>query len=245
MIYKFLPDEAIKSIKDRVIHGTGIRFGSPETKDYDGEYFVPDTETGLIDGANRPFLMEHGYGKTFGVAKVADAIYEKSGEGWTYEATFLDTPIGNQAFNEVITKPYKSSAGAAGHTRRASQVKGAWQLDTWLVAEQSATLTPADSENPRLTRTKTDYIMFALQGMVNDSEERLTTLFKSFIEGEVKDVLTALKDGADARQKLADALLQFKEGFSSEHKNSVSPDEMVNLVAELEQVNRPIPIIGL
>lgn len=234
MIYKFLPDEAIKSIKDRVIHGVGIRFGSAETKDYDGEFFVPETETGLINGANRPFIMEHGYGRTFGVNKVADAVYEKSEGGWDYEATFLDTDIGNKAYNEVITRAYKSSAGAAGHTRRATMVKGAYQLDTWLVAEQSATLTPADSQNPRLTRTKSDYIMFALKEMLDESEDRIVQkVIEAFKSGEALEGLGILQKNME----------EFKESFSSDF--SVTDEVIQNLTAEFEQVNTPIQIVGV
>src|SRR5688572_29064119 len=127
MIYKEY-DDAIKSEKNRVIRGVGVRFGSPETADWDGEFFTPESELGLVNGANRPFLMEHGFSKNFGVTKVADAIFEKSDTGWEYQATFLDTPIGNKAYDEVINKPYRSSAGAAGHTRRATIVKGKSQL---------------------------------------------------------------------------------------------------------------------
>lgn len=222
----------IKSVKERVIHGMGIRFGSPETKDWDGEFFVPDTELGLINGANRPFLMEHGFSKAFGVAKVADAVFEKSEIGWEYDATFLDTPLGNKAYSEIITKPYRSSAGAAGHTRRASMVKGAWQIDTWMVGEQSATLTPADPENARITRTKSDFLLMAVREMVEEIREEHETRIKAILDA-------VYKNSNEARQNLADALTALRTSFSTGEKFVVSEE----LITAIEQVSQPIQII--
>lgn len=227
---------AIKAIKDRVIHGTGIQFGTPETKDWDGEFFIKETETGLINGANRPYVMEHGFSRNFGMVKVGDTIYELSEDGWKYETVFLDSPIGNKAYQEVITHPYKSSAGAAGHTRRATVVKGALQIDVWLVAEQSATLTPSDSSNPRITRTKSDFLLFAVREMLEDMQTEN--------EKKVKTIVEAIeKSGNEARQKLADALTNLKNSFTSTGgKDFILTDDILDA---FEQASKPIDIISL
>lgn len=222
--------DAVKSVKHLVIHGTGVRFGDSSTKDSDGEFFNSETVTGLKNGSDRPFLMEHGWSPKFGKAIVADAVYEKSSDGWTYEATFFDTPKGNEAFSEIISKPYRSSAGAAGHTRSASLVDGAFKLDTWLIAEQSATLTPADYENPRITRTKNDFLMFYLKQMQDEQTAKIQ---------EHLDFL--VKDANGQREKLAAALTSLKESLSSGEKFVVTED----FLTSLEQVTQPIPIINL
>lgn len=233
MIYKE-NEEAIKSVKDRVIHGVGIRFGSPDTKDWDGEFFTSESEVGLIDGANRPFLMEHGFSKNFGVNKVADAVFEKTQTGWEYEATFLDNDFGIKAFGEITTHAYRSSAGAAGHTRRATLIKGAYHLDTFMIGEQSATLTPADPHNARVTRTKSDYMLMAIREMIQDMHDAN--------EEKIKCVLTAVqKDTNDARQKLADALMSLKESFTSGEKFVVNDD----VLAAFDLLSQPIEIINL
>jgi hypothetical protein len=231
MIYK-QNEIAIKAIKDRVIHGVGVRFGSAETKDWDGEFFHSESEVGLKNGSERPFLMEHGFGKKFGINIVGSAIYEKGADGWTYEASFLDTPVGNQAYNEIITHAYRSSAGAAGHTRRATLEKGAFRLDTWLIAEQSATQTPADPENPRITRTKTDYILFAIKEMQEEHEAKVKEIIEIFA-----------KDANESRQKLADALSSLRTSFSSDNgKGFVVTEEFL---ASIEQVTKPIEILSI
>jgi hypothetical protein len=244
----------VKSVKDGIIHGMGVQFGSPETKDWDGEFFVPESELGLVNGANRPFIMEHGFSKNFGVTKVADAVYEKSDTGWLYEATFLQTDMGMKAYQDVIGHPYRSSAGAAGHTRRATIVKGASQLDVWMIAEQSATLTPADPNNPRITRTKSDYMLFAITEMLKEQREyidaKLEVYGKEFILETFAPFLDSVKDANEAREKLADALAKLKEGFvNNENGESFSSDGKFVVTEEfitaIEQVTKPIPIIGL
>jgi hypothetical protein len=231
MIYKDTPTE-IKSVKDRLILGEGIRFGSPDTKDFDGEWFHSETELGLKNGSERPFLMEHGFGQKFGISIVANAVYEKKDTGWEYQASFLDTPVGNEAYNEIITHPYRSSAGAAGHTRRASMEKGTWKLDVWLIAEQSATMTPADPNNARITRTKTDYVLFAIREMQQEHEAKVKSIIESFA-----------KDANESRQALADALTSLRTSFSSDNgKGFVLTDEFL---ASIEQVTKPIEIVSL
>lgn len=230
MIYKEIPDVAIKSIKDRVIHGLGVRFGDATTKDSDNEFFVPESEVGLVNGANRPYILEHGFHPAYGVVKVGDAIYEKDGTGWAYETTFLDTPIGNKAYEEIKSKEYKSSAGAAGHTRRATQVGGAFRLDVWMIAEQSATLTPADPHNAQLHHTKSDYILFAIQKMNEQRDE------------QVKCLLTEIaKSGNESREKLANALMQLRNSFSTDGK-SIVLDEA--LLSEIETLTKPVETLN-
>lgn len=249
MLIKQVEEPDVKSIKDRVIHGTGVQFGTPETKDWDGEFFVPESELGLVSGANRPFILEHGFGKKFGVQKLADAVYEKSDAGWMYEATFLESDIGMKGYQEVIGSPYRSSAGAAGHTRRATLVKGASQLDVWMIAEQSATLTPADPNNPRITRTKNDYILFAVTEMLNEQKEYIDAKFKElmtadeerqFLVDKFVPFIENVKSLEEARQNLADALNKIKESFSSGEKFVVTEE----FITTIEQETRPIPIIG-
>lgn len=233
-------DEAIKSVKDKVIHGVGLRFGSAETKDWDGEFFDANSEVGLQNGTTRPFLMEHGWHRTFGKSVVGIATYEKSDDGWTYEAKFHDTDIGNRAFNEVITQPFRSSAGAAGHTRQATMVKGAWYLNTWLVAEQSATLTPADNENPRVTRVKSseDYLqmmVFDLQGQISgDLAEKVNPIIEAY-----------QKSAEESRAALASLLTQLKDSFKNEGKTSIDFQVTEEFIQTIEQVTAPIQIVKL
>jgi hypothetical protein len=229
MLYK-QNEAAIKSVGTRKIKGTGIRFGSEDDKDWDGEWFHTDTELGLKNGSSRPYIMEHGYSSKFGMAIVGEATYEKAGEGWEYEAVFTDSAQADKAYNEIIAGAYKSSAGAASHTRRASIIKGTSRLDVWLVAEQSATMFPADSGNPRVTRTKSDYILHALKEMHEEHE------------GRIKEILeAAMKDGNEARTKLADALTSLKESFTNGEPFVVTEE----FLSEIEQVTKPIAIIGL
>lgn len=233
MLYK-QNEDAIKSVKDRVISGVGIRFGSPETKDWDGEWFHSDSEVGLKNGSSRPYLMEHGFGKTFGVAIVGEAVYEKSAEGWLYQTTFLDNDLGAKAFSEVTTKAYRSSAGAAGHTRRATMEKGTMRIDTWLVAEQSATMFPADPENARITRTKSDFMLMAIKELLEQNREESEARMKAIADSFIKDTNAA-------RNTLAEALTSLKESFST-GKDFVLTDEFLTT---LEQVTQPIEIIKL
>src|SRR3954462_3538970 len=99
--------EEIKSVSERKISGVGIRFSSHTDSDSYNEFFDESTVTGLRNGDTRPFLMEHGYGK-FGVEILAWAQFEKTAIGWEYIATFEDTKNGNEAYNEIIARPFYS-----------------------------------------------------------------------------------------------------------------------------------------
>lgn len=220
----------IKSVGTRKIQGTGIRFGSETDLDFDREWFYKETETGLINGANRPFLLEHGFSSKFSSNKLGDTVYEQKDEGWEYETHFLETEIGDKAYNEVISHPYRSSAGAASHTRRATLIKGTSRLDIWLVAEQSATLSPADPNNPRVTRTKSDFILFQVSEMLKEHRADLGQMFEDYVTKT-----------NDARQNLADALMGLRRSFASGEKFVINEE----ILASLEQVAQPIAILSL
>lgn len=185
--------EEIKSIKERVIAGVGIRFSDHTDSDSYSEFFNANTVTGLRSGDTRPFIMEHGYGK-FGVEILAYAQFEKSAVGWEYQATFEDTPNGNKAYNEIISKPYYSSSGAPYNTVRRERVENAYWLKSWFVGEMTGTQRPADRSTKRLTRVKSagsdtlmariDELQFELNHFKSLTEgfDKMKEFYYSFIE---------------------------------------------------------------
>jgi hypothetical protein len=232
LIYKEVEgdDAAVKSVKEGVIHGMGVRFGDETTKDSYGEWFSEKSQVGLQNGTSRPFLMGHGWTDIFGKAVVAWAVYEKTAKGWEYEATFLPTDIANKAYNEVISHPYRSSAGAAGHTRQATMVKDSFHLDTWLIGEQSATLTPADAQNDRIVRIKS-------------SEDAVWAFLGDMQKGQVafmEKVFDVVKGINEQREHLANVMEQLKDSFKDESKKQFAPTD--EFLAELERVTAPIEI---
>lgn len=137
----------------RKVLGTGIRFGDASSKDGYGDYFDALTQTGLRNGSDRPFLMEHWENPTFAFKVVGEAIYEKKSDGWEYEATLLDDDAGNLAYEHLSDpeKVYQSSTGSAwNYTKGIYTESEAFLMTVWLVLEQSATIKPADYWNPQI-----------------------------------------------------------------------------------------------
>jgi hypothetical protein len=251
MLYKIVESDAgaVKSVKTRMIEATGILFGSPDQKDSDGDFFHTDTETGMVNGAQRPFMIQHGWSSVYGKNKLADAIFEQNGDGWIYSATFLDTPLGNQAFAEVTSRPYRSSSGAAGHTVTTTRVKNANQIETWMVAEISGTQTPADPNNPYIQqKTKSDYMAQAIYEMFDGNKIFLTDLVnqsKEFQKSLIEQINSVLRGENASREALAQKLLDLKNGFTSGEKFQITDEWKSSFDADFEDVVKPIELIKL
>lgn len=234
-------ETAVKSVGERKIKGMGIRFGSPEDADYDKEWFAPESQLGLTNGSTRPILIEHGWETGFGKNVVATATYEKTTDGWEYIAVFDDSVLGNKAYNEIIVKNYKSSAGAAGHTVERTEIKSTHRLDTWLIAEQSFTQFPADSQNPAVTPVKSSDIYQLLQLIENDREEtvkaildKLSSSNKTLIEA------TNLK-----LENLRTVMLQLKDSFMIESESDIITFRVTDsFLAEIEELTQPISLLN-
>ena len=140
----------VKADGTRKIEGLGIRFTDVSQKDSYGEFFTELTETGLQNGDTRPFLYEHWQDEILSWQIVGRAVYEKSGDGWAYQATLFDNTAGNIAYEKIAAEPHYSSTGSGWNYTKGTYVDGysAYRLDTWLVIEQSATKRPADFWNP-------------------------------------------------------------------------------------------------
>lgn len=251
MLYKIVENEdgTVKSVKTRVIEATGILFGSADTKDSDGDYFHADTETGMVNGAQRPFMLNHGWSPVYGKNKLADAIFEKDGTGWVYSATFVDNPLGNKAYGEVTSKPYRSSSGAAGHTVTTTRVKNANQIETWMVAEISGTQTPADPNNPYIQqKTKSDYMAQAIWEMFDGNKMFLTELVeqsKIFQKSLIEQVNSILIGENASREALAQKLLDLKNSFTSGEKFQITDEWKNSFDVDFEEVVKPIKLIKL
>lgn len=251
MLYKLVEGDVgtVKSVKTRMIEATGILFGSPDQKDSDGDFFDSNTETGMVNGAQRPFMIQHGWSPVFGKNKLADAVFEKSGDGWVYAATFLDTTLGNKAFNEVISKPYRSSSGAAGHTVETTRVKNANQIETWMVAEISGTQTPADPNNPYIQqKTKSDYMAQAIYEMFDGNKTFLTELVeqsKEFQKSLIEQINCVLIGENTSREALAQKLLDLKNSFTSGEKFQITAEWKKSFNADFDEVVKPIDLIKI
>jgi hypothetical protein len=223
-VYKVFAEEAVKSVGTRKVKGLGARFGTPETKDYDGEFFVEATEFGIKNGDSRPMLMEHGYNKSYGVEIIGDAVFEKiADKGWEYEAVFRDTDLGNKAYSEVTAHPYKSSGGAAYNTVRRTLVKDAYQLDSFFLAEMTFTQFPNDMHNPPIARAKSDAILFAISEMRKEQNETI----KNFL-------LEIQKSHNEKTELLRDVMKQLKDSFTNPNTDSgiVLDEEIIKRIED-------------
>lgn len=252
MLYKEIEDPiagAVKSVKDRVIEGTGILFGSPERKDSAGDFFYDGTQTGMKNGSDRPFMYQHGWNTTYGKNQLGEAIFEKSGDGWVYSTIFFDTILGNKAFAEVTSRPHRSSSGAAGHTVTTTHVKGANQIETWMIAEISATQTPADADNPIIKqRTKSDYMAQMIYEMFDGNKIFLTELVnqtQTFQKSLIEQVNSVLRGENASREALAQKLLDLKNSFTSDEKFQITDEWKNSFDADFEEVVKPIELIKL
>lgn len=251
MLYKLVEGDtgAVKSVKDRVIEGTGILFGSPERKDSSDDFFYNGTETGMRNGSDRPFMYQHGWSPLFGKQKLGEAIFEKSGDGWVYVTTFIDTPVGNKAFAEVTSKPHRSSSGAAGHTVQTTRIKDANQIDIWMIAEISATQTPADADNPYIQqRTKSDYMAQMIYEMFDGNKTFLKELVEQsqvFQKSLIEQVNSVLVGENASREALAQKLLDLKNSFTSGEKFQITDEWKKTFNADFDEVVKPIDLIKI
>ena len=244
MLQKII-DVEVKSVGERKVKGTGIRFTNADEPDSYREWFSSKSEVGLRNGDTRPMMMEHGWNPQFGKSIVAWATYEKSETGWDYEATFEDTVMGNKAYGEISTQRYRSSAGAAGHTVQRTETKGSYHLDTWLVSEQTFTKRPADSQNPAVSLIKGEG-MEILMPIFSELQMANSMMFEA-MQKSVVDVITngiadkmsgILNEKAEA---LRGVLTQLRESFKEGQKFEIT-EEFLN---ELEVIVQPITLINL
>lgn len=185
----------VKSLGNRQYEGLGIRFGTAAEIDSYGDYFTQLTETGLWNGSDRPFLMEHWENELFSWKIVGRAVYEKQETGWAYVVTITDDDAGELAASELDKGDYRSSTGSAWNYTRGIYTSGdAYMLTTWLVIEQSATKKPADYWNPPIQiKSLADYdkISAIIAPLLAERESDLFNIQR--IESEWQGKFLALK----------------------------------------------------
>lgn len=137
--------------------GIAVRFGNDKDVDSYGDYFEPDSSTGLKEGTSRPFLMEHGNSPEYLSEVVGWAEFSLKEDGWHYTVDFLNTDLGQKARRAIQTRQYKTSTGATTVRRVYTEGYRVAKLKSWIIGETSAVLRPADKKTP-LIKSFEDFI---------------------------------------------------------------------------------------
>lgn len=222
----------VKALGTRKCEGVGIRFGSPETKDGYGDYFTPLTQTGLRNGSDRPFLIDHWEDNLFAFKIIGEAVYERKDDGWAYEARVVDDEAGNMAFDLLTSGEYRSSTGSAwNYTKGVFTVNDAFMFTTWLVLEQSATKRPADFWNP------------PIQVKSLDDFKRLSSIISPLLDERTKHLLgiEMLEDGFKQLKSQVEVLeTKIKTDATVVDCGIVLPDEINSEVERLLEYAKSI-----
>lgn len=175
-----IPYLTIKSIGDNRIKGRAILWGTPEEKDFVGDYFDERTK-GLMTvfdlSGKLPWLYEHGRHEKIGPNPIA-VIDKMEIDDWgvVYEAAIRDHDTYRNFVSKLIEEgKLYSSSGALPGTRKSADDG---LLTSWVVAEVSGTVKPMDHRQLTdgvITQIKSfnvveDYAK-AIEDLTEDSEQ--------------------------------------------------------------------------
>lgn len=145
---------SVKVAKSGKIEGYLVQFGSPATKDLDGEYFADDTEFGIdVKGGKEvtmPMYYSHGFNDKIGKRRVGYMTLKGDDNG-----IFLQAEIDKaETYRAEILKLAKegklgASSGAVSHlVEKEPDADGkSVRITQWPIGEGSLTPAPADYRN--------------------------------------------------------------------------------------------------
>jgi hypothetical protein len=171
----------VKALGANRLGGYAVMWGGPDAKDFDGEWFDPQTEelTSIFKAMGRlPYLYHHGMDSTLKTAVVgAVDVLEPDEIGLWYEAQM---DIAHKYWAMVKQLVSKAVLGtSSGTLPGAARVEKSGRIARWPLVEVSATPSPVDSrmvsERP-IAEVKAAYRAIGLDFLADDRLERARQL---------------------------------------------------------------------
>lgn len=155
--------DAVKSVSDHIIGGYLIRWGSPNERDQEGDYFTPDVYLGEeIYGENTPVYVEHSFltdengellppQKTF-IGRVCKRI--KDNIGLWVEAKIEDSPLAQSVVDAIRNGVMSWSSGSIAHMVRRDDDS---RIVAWPLVDATTTDNPAELRDTDIYLIKSAY----------------------------------------------------------------------------------------
>lgn len=138
----------IKAAKDGSVGGYLVMFGTPETADFDGDFFTENTDFGFTGEIKTPVYYHHGLDGALKLRRLeTDATIGIDKAGVWIKAQLALRDEYEQAINDLLIKRQKAgwSSGTASHLVARKSVGNAKEVTRWhLGLDASITPTPND-----------------------------------------------------------------------------------------------------
>ena len=140
--------DGVKALGNGKVAGYLVRFGTPDDVDLEGDYFDPETDYGVEDGARLPVYYQHGYDDRLKNRKVGKGTITVDDIGLWLEAQLeMRDDYERALYTMAEAGKLGWSSGAAGHLVERIPIGKAHMIKSWPIAEASLTPTPAEPRN--------------------------------------------------------------------------------------------------
>jgi HK97 family phage major capsid protein len=177
---------AIKSLDDEgKIGGYLVYYGSPEMKDFDGEYFTEETEYNLDWFSKRPVLFHHGHDGTIKSMAIGTITSIKATEEGLWAEAILDL---RDKYVRKINELVKQGAldWSSGTIPKFVEVEKSGFIKRWPIVEGSLTPIPALP-----IKTK----IHSVKGLIEASKGTTSALFNDVSEDKNGEIIEQLHVG--------------------------------------------------
>ena len=168
-----IPSYAVKFVRDEddgaVVGGYIALWGSPETKDLQGDYFTPETWLGLDEYPSVPALFHHGLDEKVGLSVIGRRVKSGVDDTGAWVEDWLDKS--NQYWKMVRPLLDKEalfySPGSAPHLVKREDDG---RLDSYPIVEDTFTVIPAQHRLRPVEQIKAAYKAAGLDYPLEDGE---------------------------------------------------------------------------
>lgn len=209
--------DGVKALGDGKVAGYLVRFGNPDDVDLEGDYFDPETDYGVEDGARLPVYYQHGMDATLKTRKLGKGTITIDDAGLWMEAQLeMRDEYERAIYGLAESGKLGWSSGAAGHLVERVPLGKAHMIKSWPIAEASLTPTPAEPRNSALPVKSLIQSETVVTEQAEEHIEQPTITEEVLMdENEMKALLeqVAAQAATEAVKKYAEAEPQVKAGY--------------------------------
>lgn len=209
--------DGVKALGDGKVAGYLVRFGNPDDVDLEGDYFDPETDYGVEDGARLPVYYQHGMDATLKTRKLGKGTITIDDAGLWMEAQLeMRDEYERAIYGLAESGKLGWSSGAAGHLVERVPLGKAHMIKSWPIAEASLTPTPAEPRNAALPVKSLIQSETVVTEQAEEHIEQPTITEEVLMdENEMKALLeqVAAQAATEAVKKYAEAEPQVKAGY--------------------------------
>lgn len=145
--------DAVKALGEGKVGGYLIRWGNQEDVDLVGDYFTPDTDLGITPESKLPVYYEHGYDsklKSRRLGRGTVTAFDDVGVWFEAQLEMRDD-YEKRIYQLAEAGKLGWSSGAAGHLVEKELAGKSNHIKSWVVAEASLTVQPAEPRNSAIS----------------------------------------------------------------------------------------------